>query len=398
MIREYLGRRLGAALLSLLTSCFFTKEELQEHAVWAKKSEDFKVWRQPDLREASPHALFEAYFNDLRVGNVKVGLTDEGAGALWQSLESSQRRVFVIEAERNQRWNARKLAKFNGRIPLDPSIEKIPELEFSGIGLVSKSKCLGLQRWNRYRRDHHKACGGSSLPVPKKPFRFLELPLELRQEVYRLVLSRKRQVFQFPPDGSAATTNGPVDVRIFAVCRVVYEESIPIFYQSNTFAIDVDNLPLFVQKNTGSISPRPTALLRTVHVGLLLITRDLVWDDLFSNHTTKNQMTKQPKWAQLWSTLDSCRRLMSVEITIYVTPSNKATHIVLTSRAEIDFIGKQLQTARYNYNIGCANEEQVRVGRHSQWDWEEGLIRDVMGIAWKHAPPVRLASCFWDEC
>jgi 5-methylcytosine-specific restriction endonuclease McrA len=394
MIREYLGRRLGAALLSLLTSCFFTKEELQEHADWAKKREDFKVWQQPDLRETSPHALFEVAPNDLRVGNVKVEPTDEVSDALWQSLESSQRRVFVMKAERNQRWNARKLAKFNGRIPLDPSIEKIPEREFSDIGLVSKSECLGLQRWNRYRRDHHKACGGSSVPVPKKPFRFLELPLELRQEVYRLVLSRKRQVFQFPPDGSAATTNGPVDVRIFAVSRVVYEESIPIFYQSNTFAIDVDSLPLFLQESTGNISPRPTALLRKVHVGLLLITPDSVLDHLIPNRSIEYHLTKQSTWAQLWSLLESCRRLMSVEITTYVTPSDKATHAVLTSRAEIEFICKQLQTARYNYNIGCANEEQVWVGRHSQSDWDEGLIRDVMGVTWKHAPPIALANCF----
>ena len=394
MIREYLGRRLGAALLSLLTSCFFTKEELQEHADWAKMREDFKVWQQPDLRETSPHALFEADPNELLFGNVKVEFSDEGADALWQSLESSQRRVFVMKAERNQRWNARKLARFNGRIPLDPSIENIPEREFSDIGLVSKSMCLGLQRWNRYRRDHHKACGGSSLPVPKKPFRFLELPLELRQEVYRLVLSRNRQVFQFPPDGSAATTNGPVDVRIFAVSRVVYEESIPIFYQSNTFAINVDNLPLFVQESTGNISPRPTALLRTVHIGLLLIRTDPMWD---LDCPIENHLTKQLKLAQLWSMLESCRRLISVEVTIYVTMSDKATHVVLTSCAETDLICKQLKTARYNYDLGCANEEQVRVGRHSQWDWKEGLIRDVMGVTWMHAPPIRLANCFWDR-
>ena len=83
------------------------------------------------------------------------------------------------------------------------------------------------------------------------------------------MLSQKRQIFQYPPDGSASTVNGSVDVRIFAVSKAVYEEIIAIFYQVNTLAIDVDNLPLFVHKSTRDIPQRPTELLRKLHVRLL---------------------------------------------------------------------------------------------------------------------------------
>ena len=80
-----------------------------------------------------------------------------------------QRRLFVGKAERNERWNIRLFAKFSGRIPLDPSIEKLPDRKLDNR-VISKSKCLGRQRWNRYWHDHHKACGRSKLPVSKAHF------------------------------------------------------------------------------------------------------------------------------------------------------------------------------------------------------------------------------------
>ncbi|KAK3166789.1 hypothetical protein OEA41_009914 [Lepraria neglecta] len=391
MIREYIGRRLGALLVNLLLSCICTKEDLQDYADLEKKRERAKIWQQPDLRETSPEALFEDDPSELGYGDFKVGFRNLGADALWDCLDGAQRGLFVTKAERNERWNTRKLAKFNARIPLDPSIEKLPDCKFDNR-VVSKSKCLGLQRWNRYRHDHHKACGRSKLPVPKRPFRFLDLPLELRQEVYKLVLSQKRQIFQYPPDGSASTVNGPVDVRIFAVSKAVYEETIAIFYQVNTFAIDIDNLPLFIHKSTRDIPQRPTELLRKVHIGLLFKRKKsgFAWYGP-SKAIFENIQGKEPNWTRLRLLLESCRRLVSVEITVYYAGSEKATHLV-TSCAEINSIYEKLVTSQINADLGCANQERIWVGRHEERQWQDGLIRDVMGFTSIHAPPyIRLA-------
>ncbi len=96
------------------------------------------------------------------------------------------------------------------------------------------------QIWNRYRCDHPEACGGAIVPVPEQPFRFLHLLPELRTAIYRFILCRTRSLVQMEPDQSAPgprprnpylyDMKGPVDVRIFVVCKQVYEEATDVFF------------------------------------------------------------------------------------------------------------------------------------------------------------------------
>lgn len=66
--------------------------------------------------------------------------------------------------------------------------------------------------------------------------------------------------------------SGPIDVRVFAVSRQVHAEVLEVFYQVHTFAVWIQEpapLPLFVAKSTGRHLPRPTDLIRRMHICIL---------------------------------------------------------------------------------------------------------------------------------
>ena len=105
----------------------------------------------------------------------------------------------------------------------------------------------GAQLWNRYRRDHPGACGGAIVPVPEHPFRFLDLLPELRTVIYRLILYRPNRLVQLEPDQSGPgyikegedDEMGPIDVRVFAVCKQIYEEATAIFFGYNLIKVEL---------------------------------------------------------------------------------------------------------------------------------------------------------------
>lgn len=97
------------------------------------------------------------------------------------------------------------------------------------------------QLWNRYRQDHPEACGGAVTPIPKLPFRFLDLLKELRTEIHHLILRRSYTLVQMEPDQSRPQYTeersdeemGPIDVHIFVVCKQIYEEATTVFFGQN---------------------------------------------------------------------------------------------------------------------------------------------------------------------
>ncbi|KAL8719380.1 MAG: hypothetical protein Q9225_003610 [Loekoesia sp. 1 TL-2023] len=176
---------------------------------------------------------------------------------------------------------------YNTRIPLSPLVELL-ESDFAGDlyrdwyidrirrseGYQERLRRRGAQLWNRYRRDHPQACGGAIVSVPDQPFRFLDLPQELRDMVYRLLLYRSRSLVQMEQNGSAIVFNvqtdeGSIDVRLFAVCKQVYEEATNVFFGQNIIKIDLgQNLapPMFRK------GPQATAIhkLRRIEIHLPL--------------------------------------------------------------------------------------------------------------------------------
>ena len=154
---------------------------------------------------------------------------------------------------------------YNMRIPLSPSIthrsgdwwnpdsdDEIMNNEWRRRHEYNKQPTSfeirwGVQRWNRYRRDHPRACGGKLTPVPEQPFDLLGLSPELRRLVFRYLfrgqLIQSQGVLIHMADDNSAGVDGdqkePFDVRVFAVSRLIKQEAMEVFFVDNVFRIHV---------------------------------------------------------------------------------------------------------------------------------------------------------------
>ena len=228
----------------------------------------------------------------------------------WSNLPLDQRLLYAARTPRNEAENARKIAEYNTRIPLDPSVEILSETDFNsdlGFNEISKEECLGIQRWNMYRRDDSNACGGRVTDVPVRPFRYRDLYSEIRFEILKLVLGREKRIFQWPPDRSADSSDGPVDVRIFSVCRKMHQEATMVFYEINTFAILINDLPLFIRKGTGTREPRPTSKIRNLHIFLSVSIRNDHFMERCDESPSRRDLI-EPGLQKLCQALKVCRK------------------------------------------------------------------------------------------
>ena len=170
---------------------------------------------------------------------------------------------------------AAEVAAFNARIPVSPSVPSEPASDASEDDEMLEER-RGAQRWNRYRRDHPKACGGAVTSTPVDPFPFFDVPIELRRRVYGLVLGKGLLLRHEEADGSADGVEGPIDVRLFAVSKIMREEAMGWFFENHIFAVEVgDNglvgaLPLFMRKYADGREPWPVEKLKRVHVTIKL--------------------------------------------------------------------------------------------------------------------------------
>lgn len=69
------------------------------------------------------------------------------------------------------------------------------------------------------------------------PFRFMDLPPELRVPIYEELLSRRDQMIYALFAGTTRGRPGYCDVAILRVSKSIYNEALPILYESNTFVI-----------------------------------------------------------------------------------------------------------------------------------------------------------------
>ena len=204
------------------------------------------------------------------------------------------------------------MAVYNAHIPLPPSVhasdgESESEGKYSPLHrgrIAENERRLSEQEWARYRLDHYKACGGTLNPGSTYAFDFLRLPVEIRYKIYELILKQQAPVKQNSND-----LRGPIDLRIFVVSRDVYTEAIEVFYKVNTFAVwikEPDSLPLFVRKSSGTQTPRPTSLIRKMHIWIIF-----PW------------MTEDPPLLQqvktLAAMLSRCKHLIDLHMTFAVT-------------------------------------------------------------------------------
>ncbi|KAL8951480.1 MAG: hypothetical protein Q9222_002534 [Ikaeria aurantiellina] len=194
----------------------------------------------------------------------------------WAEMTPDERLPFVSPLDAHVTRYQAELQAFNARIPLSPlaHIDSSDESDSDSDGHNTWEYKHGLacrrkggygncsehppsqdqrinrraaQLWNRYRRDHPGACGGAIMPIPDQPFRFLDLLPELRRAVYRLILHRPNRLVQLEPDQSGPEHTeegddeemGPIDVRIFVVCKQIYEEATDVFFGQNLIKVEL---------------------------------------------------------------------------------------------------------------------------------------------------------------
>lgn len=167
-------------------------------------------------------------------------------------------------------------AEYNRRVPLSPSVDGSPGPNtYRWRDQTSINR--GAQKWNRYRRDHPKACGGPIAPIPDRPFPFLSLPIEIRREVIRFYLQRPREVTQMPDNCSAnSDRQNPVDLRLLAVSRQMLSETEGLLYATNIIHVSfqrLDDLPLWVRKPCSAAT-----FIRRVHIVMKTVHEDVIED------------------------------------------------------------------------------------------------------------------------
>ncbi|RYP38162.1 hypothetical protein DL767_002679 [Monosporascus sp. MG133] len=75
----------------------------------------------------------------------------------------------------------------------------------------------------------------STAAAPQQPFPFLRLPLEIRLQIYALLLVRPEPIFLTKPVIQDRSPAGPVHTAILRACRQVYDEASPVFWRDNVF-------------------------------------------------------------------------------------------------------------------------------------------------------------------
>jgi len=189
----------------------------------------------------------------------------------WLALPPDEREKYHAMSKPSLDELKAEIADYNDRIPLSPSVPSEVGSNDSEDEYVLKER-RGAQIWNRYRRDHPKACGGAMTPVPDKPFPFSRLPIGLRRKIYGFALGEGLRLQQKEADGSADEIQGPIDVRLFVVNKTMREEAMVCFFENHVFVIDVGDdgivgaLPLFIRETAAGRKRWPVEKMKRADV------------------------------------------------------------------------------------------------------------------------------------
>lgn len=275
--------------------------------------QDF-LWRKsPTQLPISAETVFLSQFrNDpWRLGSMTI---DDA----WSRLSPRESRRYTARAKKNEIQNTTELAEYNKLCRLSPFV-KDTSLVWQSVHAKSvldmelwqlnSPRLVAWQRWKRYRWNYPELDECQKTNVPERPFRIMDLPFELRREIFSLVLTQSYPVLQFQSDGSADALHGPVDVRLFAVSRQVFAEAVRTFYEVNTLSIStrpsdyLKAMPLFARQSTGTEAPRPTDSVRRVRVSFGFVAGTSMDMDMF-----------RFLWKRFCEVLKTCRSLRTVEV------------------------------------------------------------------------------------
>ncbi|KAI4205513.1 MAG: hypothetical protein LQ350_000292 [Teloschistes chrysophthalmus] len=265
--------------------------------------------KEPTAPLSAPRAFFNGKQSNIGWGE---------AVELFYALSAEDRQQWEEKAALDlQRFEKEKM-EYNRVLQLDDDIRE----EDCRDKVFEYSRRRGEQRWARYRRDHPKfnpsveAVGTSVGPCSSS--RFLDLPRELRDRIYRHYFDEPRtrrefrqwqlvyEAYKVEPEMDFSETE-PFDTRILAVNHQVYAEALDVLYSHRTrcFVVDITKasvLPLFVRHATGTQAPRPTLKIRRWHV--------------YINLTNRNQVTRmKSQLQQLCDVMEQSKKIEEITFT-----------------------------------------------------------------------------------
>ena len=311
------------------------------------KSPEVQYWLRPKQLPISAETVFLSHFREDPRAFFPKSKGSTTIDDAWNEISPRKRQRYIAEAKANEIHNTAENAELNKHCPLSPSVEDVSSFWPPTVAMLGpdytpeylvKSRRIALQRWQRYRSDYPAACGANKTIVPEKPFRIMDLPFELRREIFSLVLRQSYPVLHFPSDGSADAFHGPIDVRLFAVSGQVFAEAVKVFYEENTFSISTapssyrKAMPLFMRQSTGSEAPRPTNSIRRVHVMFGFIHGATTDTDEF-----------RFLWKKFCEFLKTCKNLRTVELSIRWSALR---HFNVTVELQLDKLVEMLTSTR----------------------------------------------------
>ncbi|KAL9603896.1 MAG: hypothetical protein Q9219_000834 [cf. Caloplaca sp. 3 TL-2023] len=282
-----------------------------------------------------------------------------GAVDAFESLSPDDRKHWDEQAATDRKRFEREKRAYNETLRLDEDIETDDEAEGEcecGNGLddiridLERRRCE--QQWSRYRRDHPKFNASvitvDHMASPRTFHRFLDLPREIRDQVYRCLFQSpprsggfRQWQLEYETDGPGPelrfTHQQPLDTRILTANRQIYAESLDILYSNSSFVVDVaraSTLPLFVQEPTGIMAPRPSAKIRRWHLQVTFF-------------DCKHKQFILDQLAAVLDVMKRCDRLDEVRFTWFTVP-----HYWSEIGRLIEEYGLMLGSFRVLHNVG----------------------------------------------
>ena len=115
------------------------------------------------------------------------------------------------------------------------------------------------QNWTASSLGAHCSSMAEENPTEKKSISFLDLPAEIRNEIYSVALKGKRWAIPIRRDNSGTLAPAVQEPALLAVSRQIRNESIDIFYGSNDFRT------YDIYKFLDQLSSEKIARLRALH-------------------------------------------------------------------------------------------------------------------------------------
>ncbi|KAL8951145.1 MAG: hypothetical protein Q9222_002860 [Ikaeria aurantiellina] len=298
-------------------------------AIGPMPGDDLNTYR---IEPSPPSSALRSYFDEYK----HDGVSWFNVAQNFEELTDQDYDYWHERSSIDQRRYQREKWEYNDTILLDEELHTDEEAEAEmecGNGVATLRAELerkrSEQRWIRYRQDHCKfnesVATSDEVAGPGEFHRFGDLPAEIRRLVFKFVFCKPtstkelrlwRLEYEYSDIDSKLrfTHLSPLDTRILAANRHIYEEALDVLYSSSCFVIDINDrstLPPFISHATGHSAPRPTSRIRRWHIRIT-----------FTNAKRKSLIFYQ--LGRLREEMSKCPRLDEVRFTWVSVPYHKA--------------------------------------------------------------------------